>query len=182
MSEVSERYGRLAETFQSTIAAVPADRWESPSPCQEWTARDVVRHVIDAQGMFLGFVGRELGDIPSVDEDPLAAWMAASDIVLGNLEDPEVAAAEFKGFTGPSTFEAGVDRFLCFDLVVHGWDLARAAGLDHRMPAEEIPRIRAAAEAFGPALRSPQAFGPEVEAPPDADDQARLLAFLGREP
>lgn len=181
MSEVSERYGRLAETFQTTIAAVPADRWESPSPCQGWTGRDVVRHVIDAQGMFLGFVDRELGNIPSVDEDPLAAWMAASDIVLGNLEDPEVAAAEFKGFSGPSTFEAGVDRFLCFDLVVHGWDLARAAGLDYRMPAEEIPRIRAAAEAFGPALRSPQAFGPEVEAAPGADDQAQLLAFLGRQ-
>ena len=182
MSEVSERYGRLAEAFQATIAAVPADRWESPSPCPDWTARDVVRHVIDAQGMFLGFVDRELGNIPSVDEDPLAAWMAASDVVLGNLEDPEVAAAEFKGFSGPSTFEAGVDRFLCFDLVVHGWDLARAAGLDYRMPPEEIPRIRAAAEEFGPALRSPQAFGPEIEAPPGADEQARLLAFLGREP
>ena len=182
MSEVSERYGRLAETFQTTIAAVPADRWESPSPCQGWTARDVVRHVIDAQGMFLGFVGRELGDVPSVDDDPLAAWMAASDIVLGNLEDPEVAAAEFNGFAGPSTFEAGADRFLCFDLVVHGWDLARAAGLVYRMPAEEIPRIRDVAEALGPALRSPQAFGPEVEAPPGADEQAELLAFLGREP
>jgi uncharacterized protein (TIGR03086 family) len=182
MSEVSERYGRLAEAFQATIAAVPPDRWESPSPCQEWTARDVVRHVIDAQNMFLGFVDRELGDIPSVDEDPLAAWMAASDIVLGNLEDPEVAAAEYKGFSGPSTFEAGVNQFLCFDLVVHAWDLARAAGLDHHMPAEEIPKIRATAESFGPALRSPQAFGPEVEPPPGADEQARLLAFLGREP
>ena len=182
MSEASERYGRLAETFQATIAAVPADRWESPSPCEGWTARDVVRHVIDAQGMFLGFVGRELGDIPSVDEDPLAAWMAASDTVLGNLEDPEVATAEFTGFAGPSTFEAGADKFLCFDLVVHGWDLARAAGLDYRMPAEEIPRIREVAEGFGPALRSPQAFGPEVEAPPGADEQAELLAFLGREP
>ena len=181
MSDVSERYGRLAKAFEGTIAAVPADRWENPSPCPEWTARDVVRHVIDAQGMFLGFVGRELGDIPSVDEDPLAAWLAAFDIVLANLEDPEVATAEYKGFSGPSTFEAGVDQFLCFDLVVHSWDLARAAGLDHRLPAEELPKIRAAAESFGPAMRSPQAFGPEVEAPPGADEQARLLAFLGRE-
>ena len=182
MSDVSERYGRLAEAFQSTIAAVPADRWESPSPCQGWTARDVVRHVVDGQGMFLGFVGRELGDIPSVDEDPLAAWLAASDVVLGNLEDPDVATAEYKGFSGPSTFEAGVNQFLCFDLVVHAWDLARAAGLDHRMPAEEIPKLRETAEGFGPAMRSPQAFGPEVEPPPGADEQARLLAFLGREP
>jgi uncharacterized protein (TIGR03086 family) len=182
MSDVSERYGRLAETFKTTIEAVPAARWESPSPCAGWTARDVVRHVIDGQGLFLGFVGRELGDIPSVDDDPAAAWAAASAVVRRGLDDPAVATAEFKGFSGPSTFERGVDQFLCFDLVVHAWDLAQAAGLDHRMPHEEIPRVRAVAESFGPALRSPQAFGPEIEAPPGADEQARLLAFLGRQP
>jgi uncharacterized protein (TIGR03086 family) len=181
MSDVSERYGRLAEAFRSTIQAVPADRWESPSPCAGWTARDVVRHVVDTQGMFLGFVGRQLGDIPSVD-DPLAAWTAASAEVMRGLEDPAVANAEYKGFAGPSTFEAGVDQFLCFDLVVHAWDLSRAAGLDNRMDPDEITRVRAAAESFGPAMRSPQAFGPEIEPPPGADEQARLLAFLGREP
>jgi uncharacterized protein (TIGR03086 family) len=182
MSDVSERYTRLAEAFGNTIDVVPADRWESPSPCAGWTARDVVRHVIDAQGMFLGFVGRELGNVPSVDDNPRAAWSGASAVILHNLEDPEVATAEYKGYAGPSTFEAGVAQFLCFDLVVHAWDLARAAGLEHRMDPEEIPKVRAVAESFGPALRSPQAFGPEVEAPADADDQARLLAFLGRRP
>ncbi|HET9769989.1 MAG TPA: TIGR03086 family metal-binding protein [Acidimicrobiia bacterium] len=182
MSEVSERYRRLGEAFGAVIDVVPADRWESPSPCVDWTARDVVRHVVGTQGMFLGFVGRELGPVPSVDENPRAAWAGASAVVLRNLEDPEVATAEYKGMSGPSTFEAGVDQFLCLDLVVHAWDLARAAGLEHRMDPAEIPRVRAVAESFGPALRSPQAFGPEVEAPPDADDQARLLAFLGRQP
>jgi uncharacterized protein (TIGR03086 family) len=182
MSEVSERYGRLAEAFKSTIAAVPADTWESPSPCAGWTARDVVRHVVDTQGMFLGFVGREGGDVPSVDDDPLAAWTAASAEVMRGLQDPAVASAEYKGMSGPSTFEAGVDQFLCFDLVVHAWDLAKAAGLDHRMDEGEIAKVRAVAERFGPALRSPQAFGPEIEPPPGADEQARFLAFLGRQP
>ena len=182
MSDVSERYGRLAEAFKSTIGAVPADAWEAPSPCVGWTARDVVRHVIDAQGMFLGFVGKELGDIPSVDDDPLGAWTAASAEIMRGLQDPAVANAEYKGFSGPSTFERGVDQFLCFDLVVHAWDLATAAGLDHRMPPEEVGKVRTVAESFGPALRSPQAFGPEIEPPPDADEQDRLLAFLGRRP
>src|SRR3954452_17370825 len=133
MTEVSERYRRLADAFAAKIAAVPADRWSSPSPCAEWTARDVVRHVITTQGMFLGFVNRELVDIPSVDDDPAAAWDAARAVVLADLEDPERAAAEYEGFQGKSTFEAGVDRFLCFDLIVHGWDLARTAGLDERI-------------------------------------------------
>jgi uncharacterized protein (TIGR03086 family) len=182
VSEVSERYARLAGAFADKIAEVPAEQWESQSPCPDWKARDVVRHVISTQGMFLGFVGRDLGDIPSVDDDPLAAWKAASAVIQRDLEDPERAATEFQGFSGRSTFEAAVDRFLCFDLVVHAWDLARAAGLDDRMDPADIPRVRQQAEAFGDAMRGPQAFGPTVEVPPDADDQAKLLAFLGRRP
>jgi uncharacterized protein (TIGR03086 family) len=142
----------------------------------------VVRHVITTQGMFLGFVGRQLGDLPSVDEDPGRAWDAARAIVQADLEDPERAGAEFDGFLGRTTFEASVDRFLCFDLVVHGWDLARATGLDDRMVSEDVDRVQRQAEAFGPAMRSPQAFGPEVEAPAGANPQERLIAFLGRRP
>ena len=180
MTEVSERYRRLGDAFAAKIAAVPADRWASPSPCTEWTARDIVRHVITTQGLFLGFVNRELGDIPSVDDDPAAAWDAARAVVVADLEDPERAAAEFQGFQGTSTFEAGVDRFLNFDLVVHGWDLARAAGLDERIDPDDLARVKGAAEAFGPAMRGPQAFGPELEPPAGADEQTKVLAFLGR--
>ncbi len=54
MSDIAERYRRLAGTFEERIAAVPADRWEDPSPCEDWTARDVVRHVVDTQALFLG--------------------------------------------------------------------------------------------------------------------------------
>src|SRR5438045_3344152 len=117
MSEVSERYARLSGAFADKVAAVPDDKWNSPSPCEGWTARDVVNHVVSTQGMFLGFVGGGLGDIPSVDDQPAAAWDAARGAVQAWLEDPEKAKQEFDGFSGRSTFEAAVDRFLCMDLV-----------------------------------------------------------------
>src|SRR5438270_5167368 len=158
MSEISERYARLADAFANKIAAVPDDRWDSQSPCADWQARDVVAHVVATQGMFLGFVGQELGDLPSADDDPLGAWNAARARVQANLDDPERAKAEFQGFTGTSTFEAAVDKFLCSDLVVHGWDLARAAGLEDRMPPEDIERVRRYMTSMGDALRGPQAF------------------------
>ncbi len=182
MTEISQRYARLADAFAAKIAAVPGDRWSAQSPCPDWTALDVVRHVVTTQGMFLGLVGRALGDIPSVDDDPLAAWTAARTIVQRDLEDPDRAGAEFDGAMGRMTFESAVDRFLNFDLVVHGWDLARATGLDDHIGPNDVARVRAAAESFGDAMRSPQAFGPALEPPPDADDQQRLLAFLGRRP
>lgn len=182
MTDTSDRYRRLAADFAATIEDVPDDRWSAPSPCEEWTARDVVRHVIETQGLFLGFVGRSPDAGPTVDEDALAAWTTAHRQVQADLEDPDRADAAYDGFAGPSTFAKGVNDFLCTDLVVHRWDLAQAAGLDVTLDREEVARVRAQAESFGDALRGPGAFGPALEPPENADDQTRLLCFLGRRP
>ncbi len=183
MSEIADRYRRLAAAFSEKVAAVPDDRWEARTPCEGWSARELVGHVVDTQGMFLGFVGRSLpDDRPSVDDDPLTAWTAARDVVQADLDDPERAGAEFEGLFGRQTFAEGVDRFLNFDLVVHGWDLARATGQDDRIDPEDVARVQAAAEEFGDRMRGPGAFGDAVEPPADADDQQRMLAFLGRDP
>jgi uncharacterized protein (TIGR03086 family) len=182
MSEISERYGRLAADFASTVDAVPADRWNSPSPCEGWDARDVVRHVVGNCETFEGFIGGSLGDIPSVDDDPSGAFKAASAVVLRDLEDPARATAGFDGFFGPSTFEQAVDRFASFDLLIHRWDLGRAAGIDVRMHPADVRWADDKAKSFGDMIRTDGVCGPEVEAPAGADEQAKLLAYLGRQP
>ncbi len=180
MTDVSERYRRLSDAFAGKIAAVSPSNWGAPTPCPDWNARQLVGHVVDTQGLILGLVGQDIGALPSVDDDPLAAFNAARGVVQRNLDDPEVANTEFEGQFGKMTLAAAVDRFLCTDLVVHGWDLAHAAGLDESIPSDEMQRVRSTAESFGDSMRSPRAFGPAVDAPPHADEQTRLLAFLGR--
>jgi uncharacterized protein (TIGR03086 family) len=162
------------------VAAVPADRWDRRSPCEDWTALDIVRHVIETHGLFLGLVGRQLGDIPAIEDGPSAAWEAARQVVQADLDDPERATAPYDGFSGRSSFEEAIDRFICFDLLIHGWDLARATGLDERLDAGEVRRVAAQADAFGDALRSPKTCGPALAPPPGVDEQTQLLAFLGR--
>jgi uncharacterized protein (TIGR03086 family) len=180
MSEVSERYARLSSGFADKIAAVPADRWESPSPCEGWTARDIVRHSVGNMGTFLGFVHEAAGEGPTVDDDPLGAWNSARRPVQKILDDPARAGTEFDGFFGRTTFESAVDRFVNMDLVVHSWDLARATGLDEHLDPSDVERVAKQSVEFGAMLRSPGVCGPEVEAPADADAQTKLLAFLGR--
>lgn len=180
MNQISDRYRRLAEAITSKIAAVPADRWESPSPCADWTARDVVRHLIEAQQQVIGHVGLVLESGPPVEEDPMAAWVAARDSVQKILDDPERARLPYDGFFGPTTLAATIDRFIGFDLVIHGWDLARATGQDERIDPVEVRRVFEDARALGDNLRLPGVCGPEVSAPPDADEQTRLLAYVGR--
>jgi uncharacterized protein (TIGR03086 family) len=180
MSTIDQRYSRLAGAFADKIAAVRDDQWNSATPCEEWTVRDIVRHVVDSQGMFLGFVGDTAGDAPSVDEDPLGAFTTASGAVRARLADPERAGEEFDGMFGRTSFEHSVDRFLSTDLVVHGWDVAAATGQDTSIDPQEVDRVKTQVEEFGDKIRSPGAFGPAVEPPEGASDQDRLLAYLGR--
>jgi uncharacterized protein (TIGR03086 family) len=181
MSDIADRYDRLADDFAATIDAVPVDRWGSPSPCEEWTARDVVAHVVETHEMFEGMVGRQLGDVRPVADDPAAAFAAARRMVSGHLRDPDAAGATYESpMLGTTTFAEMIDRFISGDLVVHRWDLGTAAGLEIAMPADEIARLRANLSGMGDAMRGPGAFGPELEAPDGADEQTRLLAFLGR--
>ena len=182
MTEISERYRKRSQEFADTVAAVPDDCWSAPSPCEDWTARDVVRHVVQTPGMFFGMIDAEYPDPPSVDDDPEAAFASARAAMQRALDDPDVATTEFDGFFGRTSFEQAVDRFVNFDLVVHRWDLARATGLDETMPAEEIPRLTQEIADFGDAARSPGVFGPVVDVPPDADPQTELLGQLGRHP
>lgn len=134
------------------------------------------------QGNVRAARGRTLAPGPAVADDPLGAFTAATDQVQAHLDDPGTAAEECDGAFGRSTFEGAVDRFLCFDLVVHGWDLARATGLDERLDLDDIARVREATADFGDALRSSGAFDAEVTIDDDAAEQDKLLASLGRRP
>lgn len=182
MTEIADRNRKLSDAFEAKVAAVPPARWSSPSPCEGWDARDVVRHVVDVHGMMLKPTGRDLTTVPSVDDDPLGAFRAARGDVEAVLDDPAVAGTEYDGVFGRTRVESTIDTFLGFDLVVHGWDLARAAGLDDTMDPEEVPRVAEQAKALGDNLRQGGVCGPEVPAPPNASAQDRLLCYLGRDP
>lgn len=182
METAAERYRRLRTAFADKISRVPDERWGDPSPCEDWTARELVGHVVGTQAMFEQLVGRTLEPGPDVDADPLGAFVAATDQVQAHLDDPETAAVEFDGVFGRSTFATAVDGFLSFDLVVHGWDLARATGLDEHIDDNDVAWVRESTERLGDMLRSNGVCDPPVEVGDDASEQDKLLGFLGRRP
>ena len=75
---------------------------------------------------------------------------------------------------------ANLVRFYGFDMLVHRWDVAQAAGVDAGLTADELDRIERGADGFGDALYLDGVCRPGVEAPADADREARVLARLGR--
>lgn len=181
-SAIADHIATLSDRFEALIANVEEGAWSNQSPCEDWTARDVVRHVIDVHAMVLKPTGRGLSTAPSVDDDPLGAFRAARAEVAAVLADPQLATMEYHGHFGRSVVQETIDSFLGFDLVIHGWDLARATGQDTTLDPAEVERVWAQAEQLGDALRSPGVCGQPVEIPEDSSRQDQLLAYLGRDP
>lgn len=109
------------------------------------------------------------------------------------LDDTALARTECETPAGRVRAEQHVDQVVSEDMVLHGWDLARATGQDAAMDPDDVERIWSVATAlpdelqekmrtpgaFGPGV---QVYGPVVKVPHDAPLQDRLLGLLGRDP
>ncbi|MCT9078213.1 TIGR03086 family metal-binding protein [Streptomyces fulvoviolaceus] len=174
--------------LREAVAAVPEAAWGAPTPCSEWTARQVLNHArIDQQGYGLAITGGRPDSDPFqpadvLDGDPsakldevLRAVAAAYDGLpadadqvptpLGSLPLPIAAAAA------------------AMDAAVHGWDIAVATGQDRPLPKDVAEGIWPAAEQLVDHLRDAyRVFAPARETPQAYDSAEALLAFLGRDP
>src|SRR5688500_13885966 len=123
MSEISERYRKIAGRFTQRVQEVPDDAWDSPAPCEGWVARDVVRHLVE---WIPGFFESASLVLPSrsVDDDPVGAWSSLSDALQAALDDPDVAAREFEMRMGRYRIDDAIATFCIGDILVHTWDLA----------------------------------------------------------
>jgi len=117
---------------------VRPEQWSKQSPCEDWKALDVVRHVVDMHAAMLQPLGRALSPAPTVDEDPLAAFTAARADVERLLDDPELTEAAVRSPVGEMSAAEHVDQVVSEDLVVHGWDLARATDQDDTIDPAEV--------------------------------------------
>lgn len=183
MTAVSDHYRRVAAQFTARVQAVPAGAWENPAPCEGWVARDVVRHLVEwLPAFFFDRWGIVHPDRPSVDDDPAAAWAAVDAAIQAALDDPDVAGRIEDTRMGPMSFEQSVDMICTGDVFLHMWDISRAAGLDETLDADEVHRMLEGIEPYDELLRSSGQYGPRMPVPDDADEQTRLIAFVGRQP
>jgi uncharacterized protein (TIGR03086 family) len=181
MDEITERYTRIAGSFTDRVREVAADAWDDASPCEGWTARDVVGHLTEWIPGFFGDQGVAFGDVPSVDVDPVGAWLAVDAALSAALADRAQSARTIENPFGPRSLTETIDMIVVGDVFVHTWDLARATGLDESLDADQIQRMLDSMGSMpDELLRADGMFAPRIDVSDDADDQTKLLAFLGR--
>ena len=177
--EIIARYTSLADQFGARVEAAPDDAWSKQSPCEGWTATEIVDHVVGSQ---LGMVRAITGEAPEVDvaADPKGAWKTSYAAMKEALDQPGALDKTAPGPFGEMPIGQIVGRVLTTDALVHTWDLARTVGGDERIDAEAVSQAFSGLKPMDAMIRQPGVFGPKVEPAADADDQERLLNFLGR--
>jgi uncharacterized protein (TIGR03086 family) len=182
MSQAQDSYRSVSSGFDAAVKAASPDKWDAQSPCELWTARDVVAHVVQGHGSVIAGVRGGEPETLGADEDPRQAWEKVSRAINEITGDPVEAAKEFDGPTGRMPAGEIINRFVTMDLLVHTWDLARAVGADERLDEASVRQAYETLKPMDEMIRRPNMFGPKVEPPGDADLQTEFLYFVGRRP
>jgi uncharacterized protein (TIGR03086 family) len=186
--DLPELHDRALQHTRGYVAGVRDDQWKDPTPCEGWDVRELVNHIVSgnfwagelARGKTIEEVGDRLdGDL--LGDDHVAAYdesaRAASEAfhAPGAMEEP--CAVSY----GPVPGEVYAGHRV-IDVLIHGWDVAKATGQDTALPPDLVEACRAVIEPQKDMLLGSGAFGADHTAPPGADRQTALLALLGRTP
>ncbi|MFF4477659.1 TIGR03086 family metal-binding protein [Stenotrophomonas sp. NPDC087984] len=183
------RHGEALDLFTERVHAIRPNQWDDPTPCAEWTVRDLVNHLAVEQmwvpplvreGASVADQGNALeGDL--LGDDPVATW----DVVVAAARDAFREPGALDRMVELSYGESPATHYcaqMTADAAVHAWDLSRAIGAEERIPKPLVDFSVREVAPYAADLEESGLFAAPVEPPAGADAQTRLLALLGREP
>ncbi|MFE9811240.1 TIGR03086 family metal-binding protein [Streptomyces sp. NPDC005548] len=164
---------------------------DGATPCPDYAVHHLLGHLTGLSVAFRDAARKDLG--ASTDTAPDSAlpdigpdWREALPKALDELADAWRDPAAWTGTTraGGVTLPGPVAAAVVADeLVVHGWDLARATGREY-VPDEAA--LRAAHSFLGAVAEDPTGgggiFGPVVPVPDGAPLLDRVIGLSGRDP
>ncbi|MER6001440.1 TIGR03086 family metal-binding protein [Nonomuraea angiospora] len=176
MDDMMPLMTRATERTAGLVRAVRPEQFGSSTPCAKFDVKDLINHLEWVADLFesLGRQGERIeqepyaGDFPERAERTLAAWSR-----------PEAWEGTSPAMGLPMTTLA---HMYLVDMVVHGWDLARATGQDYEPDAETVSRALHFTDQMAEMGRQRGAFGPPVDVPDSAPQFDRLLGIIGRDP
>jgi uncharacterized protein (TIGR03086 family) len=185
--DVITLHGRCVAEFIARVATVPPDRWDGPTPCQDWSVRELVNHVVGEdrwtvpllEGATIADVGAEFdGDL--LGHDPVASARRAADEAVAMVAEVLPAGGRVHLSYGDEDMVEYVHQ-LAADHLIHAWDLAAATGGATALDPELVDAVSTWFAEREELYRGAGLIGPRVEGEFD-DPGAVLLAAAGRDP
>ncbi len=182
-----------ARRMADLIVAIGDDKLERPTPCPGYTLGDLLDHV---GGMALAFTaaaakdsGESGAQAPSGDASRLGDdWRVRIPRDLAQLAEAWRHPAAWSGTTkaGGVELPGEVAGVVALDeLVIHGWDVARASGQVYDCDQESLTVVHHfLVQSSGPGQEAGREglFGPVVPVPEDASLLDRVIGLSGRDP
>lgn len=176
-------FGPPVRQIRALLLGVDSRGLTAPTPCPEWPVAALLDHLTGVAVAFSAAARRRAGADEPVR--PSAAglspqWRSRLPVLLADLAiawaDPAAwtGSAQADGVTMPAT---ALGTVAMNELVVHGWDLARATGQDFAAD----PRVLEVLIDFR-AQSAPGSFGPRVPIDPREDLLLQAVAASGRDP
>ena len=175
--------GRALDAVAGLIGNIGAGQWSAPTPCTDWTVRQVVDHLIGMNRVFAALLADEppppRPPAGHVEDDPVGAYRDSAAALRATFGQPGVLERTYHGPLGTAT---GAERLQIrlYDLLTHGWDLAQATGQPADLPDDLAEQSLAFARTQLTEQARPGRFGPAQIVAEDAPAIERLAAFLGR--
>jgi uncharacterized protein (TIGR03086 family) len=168
------------------VDAVTSGQMDLPTPCDGWTVRELLNHIVGGNfwaaelgaGKTIAEVGDRL-DGDNLGADPQAAYRTSAQLAAAAFNAPGAMDAPCAVSYGPVPGSVYCGHRIV-DVVIHGWDLAKATGQDTTLDPELVDAIAAIVAPQIDLLAGSGMFGTTVVVAPDADAQTRLLSQLGR--
>jgi uncharacterized protein (TIGR03086 family) len=175
--------------FARVLGAVTTQDWASPTPCEGWTVRDLVVHVVGGtvtSVALLDGASRDeafaLRQTDVLGDEPLEAFRTAQAQLSERFRkaDLEMIVHHMVGDI-PAAMLLG---FRIGDLTLHSWDLARAVQADETLDPVLVQAAWDALAPMGETIGQTGVFGagPSGAVGEDAPLQTRLLDLTGRRP
>lgn len=181
-------FQRAMAGFGERLPAGGDSAWSAPTPCPEWTVRDLVAHVVEEElwvapllaGEPAEQIERRIAD-DVLGDDPVAAWRRSAEQARVATDDDAALAATIRLPSGDLTGEAYLHEMFA-DHLIHTWDLARAVGASEVLDAELVAACADWFDSVEAAWRAEGVIADPVTVGTDADPQTALLARFGRRP
>jgi uncharacterized protein (TIGR03086 family) len=149
--------------------------------------RALVNHLVSENAWIRPILGgqtiADVGDTLDGDllgDDPKGEWQRRADEAAAAVAEEGALERTVQISRGEVPGAEYIFEVMA-DLVIHGWDLARAIGVDETIDPELLEAVYPYYEPLVDLLKQTGAFGPVVAPPPGADRQTVLLAMLGRQ-
>ena len=185
----AELFDRGLDVFGGVAEQLQPEAWDRPTPCEGWTALDVLGHLSTSLQMGISVLRGEQPSWPTVGRpaelvtgDPVAHWQSLVADARSALDGADLDVV-METPMGPSTVRQRL-AFPTIDLYVHAWDVGRAGGVEVTVPADAIEFAHTYIDPI-PAEKvrgDGGAFGPEAPAPGDATPTEAFIAWTGRAP